>query len=701
MFAQPQPEIERLGQPQEEMDRAESRLLNRELSWIEFNRRVLEEALDQRLPLLERLKFLSIFSTNLDEFFMIRVSGLLDQIGAEREVISPDGLTPLAQLQLISQVLRPMLQLQSRCLVEEILPGLQQSGVRIVPHAELDHACREELRKYFDERLFPVLTPLIVDPSHPFPYISNISLNLGILLVADDGDESQPRFARVKIPHNVPRLVQVGSDHTFTLLEDLVSAHIGTLFPKRQIVECQAFRITRDADIEIEEDEAGDLLQMVEQQLRQRRFGFGVRLEVAQHVSSNMTELLARSLDLTPDSVYSIEGPLNIPDLMTLYKLDLPDLKEKPHVPRTCGPLRQTDSPFDAIRHQDILLHHPYDSFGPVVEFVRAAATDPNVLAIKQTLYRAGPNSPIVEALIEAAEQGKQVAVLVELKARFDEQSNILWARRLERAGAHVVYGILGLKTHAKVALIVRQEENVLRRYVHLGTGNYNPVTAQIYTDFGLMTADPDFGADCSELFNYMTGSSGQENYRKLVVAPMNLRPRLIQLIRREVEHHAAGRPAHIFIKANSLTDTALIGELYRASSAGLPIDLLIRGVCCLRPGLKGQSETIRVGSVVGRFLEHSRIYRFLNGGSEEIYLSSADPMSRNLDNRLEVMFPIEAPAIKERIVREGIELPFADNVKLRWLNTSGNYVRADHAERALDSQLSLMSADPQIGDCE
>jgi polyphosphate kinase len=692
MIAQPERKTEHIP------DRTETLLLNRELSWIEFNRRVLEEALDQGLPLLERLKFLSIFSTNLDEFFMIRVSGLLDQIEAKPELLSPDGLSSTAQLQLISQRLRPMLQSQSQCLLDEILPGLERSGIRIVQYGDLSNEQHNGLRKYFDERVFPILTPLIVDPSHPFPYISNISLNLGILLIqASEEDDQEPRFARVKIPQNVPRLVQVGSDHLFILLEDLVAANIGALFPRRHIVECMPFRITRDADIEIEEDEADDLLRMMEQQLRQRRFGSGVRLEVAEGMSSTMTDVLARSLDLSSESVYSIAGPLNIPDLMALYKLDLPDLKEKPFIPRTSTVFRQADSPFDAIRHQDILLHHPYESFGPVLDFVRAAASDPSVLAIKQTLYRAGPKSPIVEALIEAAERGKQVAVLVELKARFDEESNIFWARRLERAGAHVVYGILGLKTHAKVALVVRQEEHVLRRYVHLGTGNYNPVTAQIYTDFGLLTADPDIAADCSELFNYMTGSSGQETYRKLVVAPMNLRLRLIEMIRREVEHHVAGRSAGIFFKANSLTDKKLIGELYRASSAGLPIDLLIRGICCLRPGLKNQSETIRVGSVVGRFLEHSRIFRFLNGGQEEIYLSSADPMSRNLDNRLEVMFPIDAPALKNRIRREGIELPFTDNVKLRWLTENGTYVRANQAEIAVDSQSLLMSKDPHI----
>jgi polyphosphate kinase len=405
-----------------------------------------------------------------------------------------------------------------------------------------------------------------------------------------------------------------------------------------------------------------------------------------------MVDLLAESLELKVQDVYSVTGPLNIPDLMALHRLDLPELKDKPYAPRIPNGLRSAKTVFDAIRHQDILLHHPYESFSPVVEFVRSAATDPRVLAIKQTLYRVGPNSPIVESLIEAAERGKQVAVLVELKARFDEESNIQWARRLERAGVHVVYGILGLKTHAKLTLIVRQEENVLRRYVHLGTGNYNPITARIYTDFGLMTADPDFGADASELFNYMTGYSGQDAYRRLVVAPMNVRSRLTQLIRREVAHQAAGRPAGLFAKTNALTDTDLIHELYAASQAGLSIDLLVRGICCLKAGLKDRSETIRVGSVVGRFLEHSRVYRFVNGGEEEIYLSSADLMSRNLDRRLEVMFPILDPAIKSRIRREAIELPLMDNVKLRRLRPDGHYVRAEsEGALPLDSQAALM----------
>jgi polyphosphate kinase len=682
----------RRSKKREAIEGTTSRYLNRELSWIEFNRRVLDEALSQDLPLLERLKFLSIFSTNLDEFFMIRVSGLLDQIAEEDDLLSPDGLTPSSQLKLISERLRPMLRTQSQCLLEEILPGLERSGIRITPYSALSPEQKSGLKAYFDERIFPVLTPLTVDPSHPFPYISNISLNLGVrLLPESDLEEEAPRFARVKIPQNVPRLVQVGPACTFIFLEELVSAHIAALFPRRRVVECQPFRITRDADIEIEEDEASDLLRTVERQLRQRRFGFGVRLEVSTRMTSTMVDLVARSLDLKPEGVYAIEGPLNIPDLMALYKLDLPNLKEKPYTPAVSHAFQQVESPLDAIRHQDVLLHHPYELFGPVVEFVRSAALDPHVLAIKLTLYRTGPKSPIVEALIDAAERGKQVAVLVELKARFDEESNIQWARRLEQAGAHVIYGVLGLKTHAKLALIVRQEENVLRRYVHLSTGNYNPVTARIYTDFGLMTANPDLGADCSELFNYMTGYSGQEAYRKLIVAPMNLRTRFVELIRREVQHHQAGRPAGIFAKTNSLTDTELIDEFYAASRAGLPIHLVVRGTCCLRPGLKDVSETIRVVSIVGRFLEHSRVFRFINGGAEEIYLSSADLMSRNLDNRLEVMFPIEDPALKERLRREAIELPLADSVKARWLKADGTYVRADRADNPIDSQAVLM----------
>jgi polyphosphate kinase len=653
-------------------------LFNRELSWIEFNSRVLEEGLDRSLPLLERLKFLSIFSTNLDEFFMVRIAGLQEQLETNPTSLSPDCLTPGTQLKLISERLRVLIKVQTACLLNEILPGLEEFGVRLVEYKGLTDAQQQDLQRFFFERVFPVLTPLAVDRGHPFPYISNISLNLGILLAPLDVNvEDEPRFARVKIPPNVPRLVPVDDGKRFVLLEQLMSAHIGSLFPTCAILECQPFRITRDADIEIEEDEAEDLLKSVEQTLRQRRFGFGVRLEVASAMSEPMIEILRQSLQMEHQDVYSIDGPLNIPDLMALYKLDLPAAKDKPFESATPAVFREAETIFDVIRHQDVLLHHPYESFMPVVEFFRAAAKDPNVLAIKSTLYRVGPDSPIVGALIDAAERGKQVAVLVELKARFDEQNNILWARRLEEAGAHVIYGIVGLKTHTKLTLVVRQERNALRRYVHLGTGNYNPTTARIYTDICLFTANADFGADCSELFNVLTGYSGQTDYRKVMVAPGRLREQLTALIRREAEHQAAGRPAGIIAKCNSLTDTALIDELYAASAAGVPITLIVRGVCCLRPGVPGLSENIRVTSIVGRFLEHSRAYLFANGGAEEIYLGSADLMHRNLNRRVETLFPIDDPQLRNRVRQEVLENALADNTKNRWLQPDGTYSRA------------------------
>jgi polyphosphate kinase len=652
-------------------------LFNRELSWIEFNARVLEEALDRSQPLLERLKFLSIFSTNLDEFFMVRVAGLQEQLETTPTSLSPEGLTAATQLNLISERLRSLLKMQTDCLLDDVLPGLEQFGIRILPYEQLSVMQKQQLERFFFERVFPVLTPLAVDPGHPFPYISNISLNLGILLARTEGGvDVEPRFARVKIPPKVPRLVPVDGSGQFVLLEQLVSAHIDSLFPGCTILECQPFRITRDADIEIEEDEAEDLLKSVEQTLRQRRFGFGVRLEVSSSMSPPMVDLLRRSLQLENQDVYSIEGPLNIPDLMALYKFGLPAAKDRPFEPVTPSIFQDVDNIFELIRRQDVLLHHPYESFAPVVEFFRTAAKDPNVLAIKTTLYRVGPDSPVVNALIDAAERGKQVAVLVELKARFDEENNILWARRLEEAGAHVIYGIVGLKTHAKLTLVVRQEGNALRRYVHLGTGNYNPTTAKIYTDFCLFTADADFGSDCSELFNSLTGYSGQTQYRKLIVAPVGLRERLTGMIRREAEHKAAGRPAEIIAKCNSLTDTALIEELYTASMAGVPISLIIRGTCCLRPGVPGLSENIRVASIVGRFLEHSRVFVFANGGSEEMFLSSADLMHRNMNRRVETVFPVSDPLQRQRIRKEVLENALADNTKIRWLQPDGTYKR-------------------------
>ncbi len=676
-------------------------LFNREVSWLCFNNRVLEEALDQSHPLLERLKFLSIFSTNLDEFFMIRVSGLKQQIDEGVTELSFDGLTAAAQLRLIADKLRPMVSEQMRCLKNEILPELSTNSVVITPYRALSDRERRSLNAYFLENVFPVLTPQAVDPSHPFPYISNLSLNLGVMIESSNEVASSaagaggPRFARVKVPPIVPRLVPVGdSGAEFTLLEELIAANISVLFPGMRVGEFHLFRVTRDADIEIREDEANDLLRVMEQELRKRRFGTAVRLEVASTMPQEMVRYLESSLSLSSDDVYTIEGPLNVPDLMALYKQDKPELKDKPLLASLPVPFRTGEPLFDIIKRHDILVHHPYNSFSTVVDFINTAAIDPDVLAIKMTLYRTGQDSPIVRALMEASERGKQVAVLVELKARFDEEKNIEWARQLERAGVHVVYGLLGLKTHCKLALVVRREADTLRRYVHIGTGNYNPTTARIYTDMGLFTSNPQIGADATELFNYLTGFSRQTEYRRLIVAPVNMRDRLIGFIEREMQHHKAGRPARIIAKINSLTDTKIIRKLYEASQTGVPIDLIVRGVCSLRPGVPGMSDTIDVISIVGRFLEHSRILYFANGGEEDIYIGSADWMLRNIDRRVELLAPIEDPRLKKHLKEEVLDLCLRDNVKARRLLLNGNYQRIpcpDGNER-VDSQSRFMN---------
>ncbi len=675
-------------------------LFNREASWLEFNRRVLAEALDKSQPLLERLKFISIFSTNLDEFFMIRVSGLKEQVDEGVTELSLDGLTPTAQLKLINERLRPMLAEQVRCLKEELLVELASHGINLSPYRTLSDRERRSLNTYFMESVFPVLTPQAVDPSHPFPYISNLSLNLGVMIGPNNSaapvrNGSEPRFARVKVPPLVPRLVPAGdSSAEFVLLEELIAANIEVLFPGMRATEMHAFRVTRDADIEIREDEANDLLQAIERELRKRRFGTAVRLEVASSMPGEMVRYLASSLRLNAEDVYTIDGPLNMPDFMALYKADQPALKDKPFVPATPTAFRTSESIFDVIKRHDVLLHHPYNSFSSVVDFINTAANDPDVQAIKMTLYRTGPDSPVVQALMHASEKGKQVAVLVELKARFDEESNIEWARRLERAGVHVVYGLLGLKTHCKLALVVRREADSLRRYIHVGTGNYNPATARIYTDIGLFTADQNFGADASELFNYLTGFSQQTEYRRLLVAPVNLRERLTALIEREMEHHKNGRPARIIAKINSLTDTKLIRVLYEASQANLPIDLIVRGVCTLRPGVPGLSETITVRSIVGRFLEHSRIFYFMNGGEEAVYIGSADWMQRNLDRRVELLAPIGDPRLRKHLKEDVLDVCLSDNVKARQLLPDGSYerVRASESEEKVDSQSHFMS---------
>jgi polyphosphate kinase len=670
-------------------------LFNREESWLEFNARVLEEALDKSQPLLERVKFMSIFSSNLDEFFMIRVSGLKEQIEEGVTDLSLDGLAPTAQLKLINERLRPMLAQQVACFKDDLLPALASHGIVITPYRALSDRERRSLSTYFMENVFPVLTPQAVDPSHPFPYISNLSLNLGVMIAPQASDSSAelapPRFARVKVPPLVPRLVPVGGERSteFILLEELIGANIDVLFPGMHATQLNAFRVTRDADIEIREDEANDLLHAVERELRKRRFGTAVRLEVAAAMPGEMVRFLASSLRLSADDVYTIDGPLNMPDLMALYKLDHPGLKDKPLIASTPPAFAIGEPMFDVIKRQDVLVHHPYNSFAPVIDFINAAANDPSVQAIKMTLYRTGPDSPVVKALMAACEKGKQVAVLVELKARFDEESNIEWARRLERVGVHVVYGLIGLKTHCKLALVVRREGDALRRYVHIGTGNYNPATARIYTDLGLFTANEQFGADATELFNYLTGYSKQTEYRRLLVAPVSLRERVTDMIEREIDHHKNGRPARIIAKINSLTDTKIVRVLYEASQHGVPIDLLVRGVCALRPGVPGLSDTIKVTSIVGRFLEHSRIFYFLNGGDEDIYIGSADWMQRNLDRRVELLAPIEDARLKKHLKEEVLDVCLRDNVKARRLQAEGGYerVRAAEGEERVDSQ--------------
>ena len=664
-------------------------LFNRELSWLEFNRRVLEEALDAEQPLLERLKFLSIFSSNLDEFFMIRVSGLKEQLD-EGVGLSPDGMTPAEQLKEISNRLKPMVAEQTRCLTEEIIPALAAEGIEVVRYKALSKDERQLLDEYFTENVFPILTPQAVDPSHPFPYMSNLSLNLGMMVepAEDAGGKfpaamlNEPRFVRLKIPPVVPRLVAVGdSKSRYTFLGDVIAANTAALFPNRKVGKAYLYRVSRDADIEFREDEASDLLKVMREHLHQRRFGDAVRLEVTASMPDKMRRYLMEALELTEDDVYVVGGPLEIPDMMRLYKSERPELKDRPLQTTVPAPLKQSRSVFAAIREQDILLHHPYTSYTTVTDFIRAAAHDADVLAIKMCLYRTGKDSPIIRSLMEASERGKQVTVLVELKARFDEENNIEWAGRLERAGVHVVYGLMGLKTHCKLTLVVRREQERLRRYVHVATGNYNPTTSRTYTDFGLLTANKKIGADATELFNFLTGCSLQSKYRRLLVAPVNMRERMVEMIEREAAHQRKGRPAHIIAKINSLTDTGIIRALYEASQEGTPIDLIVRGVCMLRPNVPGLSETITVRSIVGRFLEHSRVFYFLNGGDEEVYIGSADWMRRNLARRVEVVAPVEDEQLKRILRDEILDAYLRDNVKARMLQPDGSYARVEPAE--------------------
>ncbi|MDD1701873.1 MAG: polyphosphate kinase 1 [Methanoregula sp.] len=656
--------------------------INRELSWIRFNHNVLTEAQDEHHPLLERVKFLSIFANNLDEFFMIRVSGLQRQATQGVLKAPPDGMTASEQLAAIQQSLLPEIELQYDCWNKEVLPKLYEAGIFIHPYAELDATQKEAMRKYFVEEVFPVLIPLAFDSAHPFPFISNLSLNLAII-VRDPAKKEL--FARLKVPTNLfPRLIRVpGPDLPGYLhdkevhlvyLEDLVAAHLDLLFPGLEVVGSFPFRITRDADLDIEVDEASDLLTTVEEIMEQRARGTPVRIEVNASMHENTLAMLEKKLGVESHMLYRTGYPVGMADLMQLVSLDRPELKDPPFQPTVPQELAEEKNIFSAIAKKDILLFHPYDSFTPVITFIRQAAHDPDVLAIKITLYRVGSNSPIVRALMEARENGKAVAALIELKARFDEENNIGWARALERAGVHVVYGVVGLKVHAKICMVVRREKGGIRRYMHLGTGNYNATTSRVYTDFGMFTCDRDIGYDVANLFNFLTGYARFDQYRKLSVAPVTLRKNIISRIDREIEIHKKQGGGHLAFKMNALVDQECIVALYRASMAGVKTDLQIRGICCLRPGLPGISENITVSAIVGRFLEHARLYYFHNGGNEEVLLGSADLMPRNLDRRVEVLFPVTDEKIKKTLLTTILGTELQDNQKLRLLSSDGTY---------------------------
>jgi len=676
--------------------------LNRELALLAFFRRVLEEAQDERNPLLERVKFIGIVGSILAEFFMVRVAGLKQQINAGVIELSLDGLTPAQQLNAIHQEALRLMNDVRECL-RGLLPQLDAAGIHIVDYGTLEDNQKTFAKNYFDQVVFPVLTPLAYDPGRPFPHISNMSLNLAVI-VRDR--HKQERFARIKVPNTLPRLLTIPApasapskngdephDTYLVWLEQIIREHLQKLFPGMQMIQAHPFRVTRDAEVVIQELEAEDLLETIERGVRERRFGTVVRLTTNPGMPDDIRALLAENLDLEPNDMYTVPPPLGTSELMQLYSLDRHDLKDPPFLPALPREFESEDI-FAAIRRQDILLHHPYDSFSPVIEFLEAAARDPNVLAIKQTLYRVGHNSPVVEALLDAARHDKQVAVLVELKARFDEESNIEWAKALESEGVHVVYGLLGLKTHSKTALVVRKEGEGIRRYVHLATGNYNPTTAQAYTDLGLFTCDEDMGADATDLFNYLTGYSAKKDYRKFLVAPINLRPGIEALIRREMEHAQRGEPGHLIFKLNALVDKSIIRLLYQAAQAGVKIDLIVRGMCCLRPGLPGVSENIRVTSIVGRFLEHSRIYYFRNGGNEQIYLGSADLMPRNLDRRVEVLFPIQDARLIRQLRDQILGTYLADNLRARLMQSDGTYKRLAPEPGAppIDSQAALLN---------
>jgi len=658
------------------------RFCSRELSWLDFNSRVLAQAEDRRLPLLERLKFLAIFASNLDEFYMVRVAGLKRRQDMGIAVRSADGLTPRETLVRIAQRSQELVHRHARCWREDVEPALADAAIRVLHWDELDQAERVRLGDYFRAHVFPVLTPLAVDPAHPFPYISGLSLNLAVLVRDTDGASGVERFARVKVPNNVQRFVMVKdqrADYAFLPVDELIAAHLGMLFPGLEVVEHHTFRVTRNTDIEVEEDRDEDLLQALERTLTRRRFGPAVRLEVTDTITDRVLDLLTEEIDVPDEDVLQVPGLLDLASLWQLYDIDRPDLKEPPFVPSTpprFGENETAKSVFATLREGDVLVHHPYESFATSVQrFIEQSAADPNVLAIKQTLYRTSGDSPIVEALIDAAEAGKQVVVLVEIKARFDEQANIKWAKALERAGCHVVYGVVGLKTHCKTALVVRQDGGYIRRYCHIGTGNYNPKTARMYEDLGLFTADPDVGADLTDLFNVLTGYSRQTSYRSLLVAPRGIRSGIVERIEREIGHAEAGRSAHVQIKTNHLVDEAAIDALYRASRAGVRVDLLVRTFCTIRAGVPGLSENIRVRSILGRFLEHSRVVYVENDGEPEYLIGSADLMHRNLDRRVETMVRVRDAAARAHL-RDVLDLAFADDVAAWELHPDGQWRR-------------------------
>ncbi|WP_405141861.1 RNA degradosome polyphosphate kinase [Sphaerisporangium sp. NBC_01403] len=669
---------------------SQERFLNREESWLHFNERVLELAEDSSVPLLERVRFLAIFASNLDEFFRVRVAGLKRRMATGLLLRTKSGLKPREELARIAAIADDLAQRHAAAYHKQVCPQLASVGIEVVRWDDLDRDERTAMRKLFRERVRPVLTPLAVDPAHPFPYISGLSLNLAVTV--RNPSTGHTVFARVKVPSQLPRFVSASKER-FVPLEDVIAAHLGQLFKGMEVVEHHVFRVTRNEDLDVDEDVTENLMQALEKELLMRRFGPPVRLEVEDTISQAVLDLLVDELDVSDHEIYRLSGPLDLTGLHAIADLDRGDLNFTPFVPAEA--VHAEDDIFSVLRERDILVHHPYDSFSTSVQrFIEQAAADPNVLAIKQTLYRTSGDSPIVDALIDAAEAGKQVVVVVEIKARFDEHANITWARKLERAGCHVVYGVLGLKTHAKLALVVRQEPSgELRQYCHIGTGNYNPKTARQYEDFGLLTADPLVGEDLTDLFIHLTGYSAHSAYRRLLVAPHSMRGGLLTRIEREIAHHAAGRPARIRVKTNSLVDEPLIDALYAASRAGVPVDLVVRGVCTLRPGIPGLSENIRVRSILGRFLEHSRIYEFGGGRRPEIWIGSADLMRRNIERRVESLVKVSS-AQHRAYLSELLDLSMADTTSSWWLNGDGTWVRhhlGENGEPLLDLQSHLV----------